>query len=91
MRQSARVGAAQTGPSGRLFVVEGDLDFRGALGVARDAPVGFSDIRLTFALDTDATQDQLDTLLKLTERYRVVLQTLRRPPAIETRLMREGA
>ena len=60
---------------------EGDLDFRGTLGVAKDAPVGFKDIRLTFDLDTDASQDQLDKLLQLTERYSVVLQTLRRPPA----------
>ena len=60
--------------------VEGDLDFRGTLGVAKDAPVGFRDIRLAFDLDTDATQEQLDQLLKLTERYCVVLQTLRTPP-----------
>ena len=76
--------------SGRVSA-EGDIDFRGTLGVAKDAPVGFSDIRLTFALDTDATQDQLDTLLKLTERYCVVLQTLKRPPAIEAKLTRAGA
>ncbi len=62
--------------SGRVLA-EGDVDFRGTLGVAKDAPVGFADIRLTFELDTDATQDQLDTLMKLTERYCVVLQTLR--------------
>ncbi len=73
--------------SGRVMA-EGDLDFRGTLGVARDAPVGFADIRLTFELDTDAPQPQLDTLIKLTERYCVVLQTLRRPPAIEARLLR---
>ena len=73
--------------SGRV-VAEGDLDFRGTLGVARYAPVGFSDIRLTFDLDADATQEQLDTLLKLTERYCVVLQTLRRPPAIAVELTR---
>ena len=72
---------------GRVLA-EGDLDFRGTLGVAKEAAVGFADIRLTFELDTDAPQDQLDTLLKLTERYCVVLQTLRRPPAIETRLGR---
>ncbi len=68
--------------SGRV-TAEGDLDFRGTLGVAKDAAVGFTDIRLTFELDTDAPRDQLDTLLKLTERYCVVLQTLKRPPAIE--------
>jgi len=75
--------------SGRVSA-EGDIDFRGTLGVAKDAPVGFSDIRLTFALDTDATPEQLDTLLKLTERYCVVLQTLKRPPAIEARLTRSA-
>jgi uncharacterized OsmC-like protein len=61
---------------------EGDLDFRGTLGVARDAPVGFRDIRLRFDLETDATEEQRATLLKLTERYCVVLQTLRQPPAV---------
>ena len=67
---------------------EGDLDFRGTLGVDKQAPVGFTDIRLKFELDTDAPQDQLDTLLKLTERYCVVLQSLRRSPNIETKLVR---
>jgi uncharacterized OsmC-like protein len=70
---------------------EGDLDFRGTLGVAKDAPVGFADIRLKFTLDTDAPQAELDALLKLTERYCVVLQTLRRPPAIEAKLVRAKA
>jgi uncharacterized OsmC-like protein len=65
---------------------EGDLDFRGTLGVARDAPVGFKDVRLSFELDTDASEDQLATLQKLTERYCVVYQTLRQPPAVEVRL-----
>lgn len=60
---------------------EGDLDFRGTLGVAKDAPVGFRDIRLDFELDTDATDEQLDTLLRLTERYCVVYQTVKQPPA----------
>jgi uncharacterized OsmC-like protein len=61
---------------------EGDLDFRGTLGVDRDAPVGFSDIRLTFEIASDAPPERLDQLLKLTERYCVVLQTLRSgPPA----------
>jgi uncharacterized OsmC-like protein len=59
---------------------EGDRDFRGTLGVSKDAPVGFRAIRLHFALDTDATPEQLVSLLKLTERYCVVLQTLRTPP-----------
>jgi uncharacterized OsmC-like protein len=67
---------------------EGDLDFRGTLGVDKQAPVGFADIRLRFDLDTDAAQDQLDTLLKLTERYCVVLQTLRQSPKIEAKLTR---
>ena len=61
---------------------EGDLDFRGTLGVAKDAPVGFQQIRLQFALDTDASDEQLDTLLRLTERYCVVYQTLARTPAL---------
>jgi uncharacterized OsmC-like protein len=59
---------------------EGDLDFRGTLGVDREAPVGFSDIRLTFEIASDAPQERLDQLLKLTERYCVVLQTLRGGP-----------
>ena len=62
--------------------VEGDLDFRGTLAVARDAPVGFRDIRLRFDLDTDADEAQLDTLLRLTERYCVVYQTLAGPPRL---------
>lgn len=61
---------------------EGDLDFRGTLGVSKEAPVGFSAIRLRFDLDTDATDAQLTTLLNLTERYCVIAQTLRQPPAI---------
>jgi uncharacterized OsmC-like protein len=67
--------------SGRVLA-EGDLDFRGTLGVAKDAPVGFSDIRLRFELDTDASEEQLATLLKLTERYCVVYQTLCNPPGL---------
>jgi len=63
---------------------EGDLDFRGTLGVAKDAPVGFRAIRLRFDLDTNASDEQLATLMKLTERYCVVLQTLRVPPVITT-------
>ena len=61
---------------------EGDLDFRGTLGVAKEAPVGFRDIRLTFEIDGDLTQEQRATLMKLTERYCVVYQTLRSPPPI---------
>ena len=65
---------------------EGDLDFRGTLGIAKEAPVGFRAIRLSFDLDTDASDEQLATLLKLTERYCVVLQTLRSPPQIAATL-----
>jgi uncharacterized OsmC-like protein len=60
---------------------EGDLDFRGTLGVDKQAPVGFRDIRLTFDLTTDADADRLATLVKLTERYCVVLQTIRQSPS----------
>ena len=62
---------------------EGDLDFRGTLGVAKDAPVGFREIRLKFDLDSDAPAEQLKKLLELTERYCVVMQTLRRSPPIK--------
>ena len=61
---------------------EGDLDFRGTLGVVKDAPVGFQRIRLDFDLDTDASEEQLATLIRLTERYCVVYQTLRQSPEI---------
>ena len=61
---------------------EGDLDFRGTLGVAKEAPVGFAQIRLRFDLDTDAPVDKLDQLLKLTERYCVVYQTIRNGPPV---------
>jgi uncharacterized OsmC-like protein len=73
--------------SGRVHA-EGDLDFRGTLGVAKDAPVGFRDIRLTFDLASSASADELATLIKLTERYCVVLQTLRSAPptAVEMRV-----
>ncbi len=64
---------------GRVLA-EGDLDFRGTLAVAKDAPVGFRDIRLRFELDTDASEEQLASLIRLTERYCVVYQTLRRTP-----------
>jgi uncharacterized OsmC-like protein len=67
---------------------EGDLDFRGTLGVAKDAPVGFKAIRLTFTVDTDAPQEKLDQVLKLTERYCVVYQTIRSGPPVEVRLAR---
>jgi uncharacterized OsmC-like protein len=61
---------------------EGDLDFRGTLAVDKAAPVGFRDIRLSFDLDSDATADQLATLYRLTERYCVIYQTLKNPPAL---------
>jgi uncharacterized OsmC-like protein len=67
---------------------EGDLDFRGTLGVDKEAAVGFQDIRLTFTVDTDATDEQLAQLLKLTERYCVVFQTLNRKPELGARLER---
>ena len=69
---------------------EGDLDFRGTLGVSKDAPVGFQVIRLKFTLDTDASEEQLTTLLRLTERYCVVYQTLVHPPAIEVSRVPRG-
>jgi len=62
---------------------EGDLDFRGTLAVSKEVPVGFQQIRLRFDLDTDATEEQLASLLRLTERYCVVYQTLTRPPKID--------
>ncbi len=66
---------------------EGDLDFRGTLGVDKEAPVGFRDIRLFFDLDTDADAEQRATLTKLTERYCVIYQTLKRPPPVAVELI----
>jgi uncharacterized OsmC-like protein len=68
---------------------EGDLDFRGTLGVDREAPVGFRDIRLQFELDADADDEQLQTLQRLTERYCVVYQTLARGPGLSVTLTRQ--
>ena len=65
--------------AGGTVTAEGDLDFRGTLAVSKDAPVGFRSIRLTFDLDTDASAEQVQTLLRLTERYCVVYQTLAHP------------
>ncbi|MGH8110523.1 MAG: OsmC family protein [Rhodanobacteraceae bacterium] len=65
-----------------LLEAAGDLDFRGTLGLSKDVAVGFQNIQLRFTLDTDASEEQLDTLLRLTERYCVVYQTLVRPPAL---------
>ena len=81
------LGVAVTGGTVRA---EGDLDFRGTLAVAKDAPVGFTAIRLNFDLDTDASPDQLDTLLRLTERYCVVYQTLSRPAQLTAALTATG-
>jgi uncharacterized OsmC-like protein len=65
-----------------VVTAEGDLDFRGTLGVDRNTPVGFTAIRLKFSLDTDASDEQLDSLLRLAERYCVIYQTLRQPPTL---------
>jgi uncharacterized OsmC-like protein len=70
---------------------EGDLDFRGTLGVSKEAPVGFRDIRLSFDLDTDASSEQLATLIRLTERYCVVYQTLRQAPPMAVSLTERNA
>lgn len=69
-------------------VVEGEGDFRGTLGLAKDVPAGITDIRLRFDVDTDASDEQLATLLKLTERYCVILQTLRTPPRLSAAVQR---
>jgi uncharacterized OsmC-like protein len=69
-------------------IAEGDLDFRGTLGVDKEAPVGFAEIRLRFEVGTDAPQDRLDLLLKLTERYCVVYQTIKNGPKISVSLKR---
>jgi uncharacterized OsmC-like protein len=71
-----------------LVFAEGDLDFRGTLGVDKQAPVGFAEIRLRFEVDTDAPQDKLDLLLKLTERYCVVYQTIKNGPKISVTMNR---
>jgi uncharacterized OsmC-like protein len=69
---------------------EGDLDFRGTLGLSKEIPVGFQNIRLKFILDTDASEEQVATLLRLTERYCVVYQTLARPPVLTVVTQRTG-
>ena len=68
---------------GGTVSAEGDLDFRGTLGVAKDAPVGFREIRLNFDIDCDASPEQIDTLMKLTERYCVVFQTINKRPELK--------
>ena len=75
---------------GGKVLAEGDLDFRGTLGVDKEAPVGFRDVRLSFELETDASEEELATLLKLTERYCVVLQTLARPPRLSAGIAGSG-
>ncbi|MBR0966415.1 OsmC family protein [Bradyrhizobium diazoefficiens] len=67
---------------------EGDLDFRGTLGIDKETPVGFAEIRLRFEVDTDAPQDKLDLLLKLTERYCVVYQTIKNGPKVSVSMQR---
>jgi uncharacterized OsmC-like protein len=76
---------------GGTVKARGDLDFRGTLGVSKEVPVGFQRIRLEFDLDTDASEEQLATLLRLTERYCVVLQTLREAPEVTATCRRSGA
>ncbi|HET9081502.1 MAG TPA: OsmC family protein [Trebonia sp.] len=68
--------------AGGSVTAEGDLDFRGTLAVSKEAPVGFSSVRLAFDLDTEATAEQIQTLIRLTERYCVVYQTLAHPPEL---------
>src|SRR5262249_36737598 len=82
--------AIDFGLRGGSVSAEGDLDFRGTLGVDRGAPVGFREIRLAFTLDTDEPEDRRESLLKLTERYCVVLQTLRTPPKVEATFTEKG-
>jgi uncharacterized OsmC-like protein len=85
---SAVATALEIPVRGGRLVAEGDLDFRGTLGVDREAPVGFREIRLQIELDTDADEEQLGTLLRLTERYCVVYQTLAGAPALTLSLTR---
>ena len=82
--------AIDFGLRGGSVTVEGDLDFRGTLGVDRAAPVGFREIRLAFTLDTDEPEERRESLLKLTERYCVVLQTLRTQPKVEANFVEKA-
>ena len=75
--------------AGGTVRAEGDLDFRGTLAVSKDAPVGFTAVRLSFDLDTDASAEELDTLLRLTQRYCVVYQSLVNPVAAAATLIRQ--
>lgn len=82
----AAVATAMEMPvTGGRVRAEADLDFRGTLGVSKDVPVGLTNINLTFELDTAADEEQLATLVRLTERYCVVFQTLKNPPAINVK------
>jgi uncharacterized OsmC-like protein len=76
------VATAMSIPVKGTVTAEGDMDFRGTLGVSKDVPIGFTAVRLHFDLDTAATPEQISTLLKLTERYCVVFQSLQKPPSI---------
>ena len=80
--------ALEIPPKSAAVSAEGDLDFRGTLGAAKDAPVGFTALRLNFKIDTDVPQEKLDHLLKFTERYCVVYQTIRCGPPIKTQMER---
>jgi uncharacterized OsmC-like protein len=83
---SAVATAMEITIQGGTITAEGDLDFRGTLGLSKDVPVGFNAIRMRFELQSAAAPEQLATLIKLTERYCVVFQTLRNPPAISVEL-----
>ena len=72
-------------------IADGDVDFRGTLGVSKEAPVGFKNIRLRFDLDTDASEDQIASLIKLTERYCVVFQTLKNPPELSVSIKTQNS
>jgi uncharacterized OsmC-like protein len=76
--------------SGGTVHAEGDLDFRGTMAVSKEAPVGFTSIRLGFELDTDASDEQIATLLRLTERYCVVYQTLAHPAQLAASATRQA-
>jgi uncharacterized OsmC-like protein len=88
MLLEALVACAEVPLKTGIVSAEGDLDFRGTLGVDKEAPVGFAEIRLRFDVDTPAPQDKLDLLLKLTERYCVVYQTIRNGPKVSVTMQR---
>jgi uncharacterized OsmC-like protein len=86
---SAVASALEVDIKDGIIKAEGDLDFRGTLGVSKEVPVGFRDIRLLFEIETDADDEKLKTLLKLTERYCVVLQTIRSGTSVNSDLRRK--